>query len=263
MPTTIQEIDHRYGDHIHVLNHPFAASLLTELSQARCIQPTLGQLVTYCYSSLLAHVINREFPLCTLKVETRMGKLHPNSPLTDIVCRKDQRVVVVNLARAGTLPSHICYSTLNYILNPEGVRQDHIMAARQVDPLDRVTGSTLGASKIGGTIDQSILLFPDPMGATGATIVTAIDHYKNANLGTPLKWIALHLIVTPEYLRKVSDRTPGLQVYAFRVDRGLSPKEVLQTIPGSQWPHERGLNEKGYIVPGAGGLGEVLNNSFV
>ena len=46
-------------------------------------------------------------------------------------------------------------------------------------------------------------------------------------------------------------------------DRGLSPEDVLATTPGECWGDERGLNERQYIVPGAGGLGEVINNSFV
>jgi uracil phosphoribosyltransferase len=37
----------------------------------------------------------------------------------------------------------------------------------------------------------------------------------------------------------------------------------LQTVPGELWGEERGLDDHHYIVPGAGGLGEVLNNSFV
>ena len=38
--------------------------------------------------------------------------------------------------------------------------------------------------------------------------------------------------------------------------------EVLETLPGERWDEERGLNEMGYIVPGAGGFGEVMNNSW-
>jgi uracil phosphoribosyltransferase len=42
----------------------------------------------------------------------------------------------------------------------------------------------------------------------------------------------------------------------------LSPADVLQTVPGTRWAEERGLTDHQYIVPGAGGLGEVLNNSW-
>jgi uracil phosphoribosyltransferase len=38
---------------------------------------------------------------------------------------------------------------------------------------------------------------------------------------------------------------------------------VLQCEPGERWDEERGLTDLGYIVPGAGGVGELLNNSWV
>jgi uracil phosphoribosyltransferase len=71
------------------------------------------------------------------------------------------------------------------------------------------------------------------------------------------------MIATPEYLRAVLAATPDLVVYTARVDRGLSPPDVLATVPGTHWDRERGLNAHGYIVPGAGGMGEVLNNAWV
>jgi uracil phosphoribosyltransferase len=73
----------------------------------------------------------------------------------------------------------------------------------------------------------------------------------------------VHLIITPEYLRHVTTKHPEVIVYALRLDRGLSAPEVLQTMPGERWDEERGLTDKHYIVPGGGGLGEVMNNSFV
>jgi uracil phosphoribosyltransferase len=56
---------------------------------------------------------------------------------------------------------------------------------------------------------------------------------------------------------------PDVIVYALRLDRGLSPVEVLTAVPGERWEEERGLNEHHYIVPGGGGLGEVINNAYV
>ena len=34
--------------------------------------------------------------------------------------------------------------------------------------------------------------------------------------------IALHLIVTPEYIRKLQDAQPEVEIYALRLDRGLT-----------------------------------------
>jgi len=64
-------------------------------------------------------------------------------------------------------------------------------------------------------------------------------------------------------LLHVTRKHPDVIVYALRLDRGLSPREVLDTIPGERWADERGLTDNHYIVPGAGGLGEVINNSYV
>ena len=55
---------------------------------------------------------------------------------------------------------------------------------------------------------------------------------------------------------------PHVEIYAVRLDRGLSSPEVMQSQLGEQWEQEKGLNEVDYIIPGAGGLGELLNNSY-
>ena len=89
------------------------------------------------------------------------------------------------------------------------------------------------------------------------------SHYREAVGGKPAKVIATHLIITPEYLRHVRQHHPEVIVYALRLDRGLSSPAVLATVPGERWDEERGLTDHHYIVPGAGGLGEVMNNSYV
>ena len=132
---------------------------------------------------------------------------------------------------------------------------------RAVDEQQRVTGAELFGQKIGGDIDGRVLLFPDPMGATGSSICRTIDTYLNAGLGVPSQIIALHLMVTPEYVRFVQEKHPNLKVYAFRLDRGMSSEEALQTTPGTHAEQESGLNEVQYIIPGGGGFGELLNNA--
>jgi uracil phosphoribosyltransferase len=82
-------------------------------------------------------------------------------------------------------------------------------------------------------------------------------------VGPAKKYIALNLIVTPEYLKNLTSAHPDVVVYALRVDRGLSSQLALNSLPGEFLDQERGLNEKQYIVPGGGGFGEIMNNSFV
>jgi uracil phosphoribosyltransferase len=258
----VSEIEHRYGSSVHLLSDPFLLHHLARLCAEETAQPLINELVTTIYSSLLKVVVNAEFPNRPAKVRTRMAAMHPeegvySGPMLD----QDVPVVSVNLARAGTLPSHICYTALNYFMNPAKVRQDHISIGRTTDEQEKVTGSKVSGHKIGGSVDDSIVLFPDPMGATGGTIVEALDIFKKR--GKARKYVALHCIVTPEYLKNVLTRHPDLVIYAVRLDRGLSPREILDTVPGTHWDRERGLNQKHYIVPGGGGFGEIMNNAYV
>lgn len=259
----LSEIEHRYGANVHILADPCMSSWLARLCAPETYQPQINSLVEYLYTALLQTVMNAEFPQRKVRLPTRMTATHPEAPLEAEILDIEQRVVSVNLARAGTYPSHICYHLLNNVMNPQVIRQDHILASRTTDAQDKVTGTALGGAKIGGDVQDSIVLFPDPMGATGNTLVSSLNHYKNEVGGQARKYLALHLIVTPEYLRNVLTAHPDLVIYAVRLDRGLSPKNVLQTVPGTHWDQERGLNEKHYIVPGGGGFGEIMNNSFV
>lgn len=263
MTFRLSEAEHRYGPRVHILSDPCMASWLARLCSPSTFQPQINSLVESLYSDLVKTVMNAEFPRQRAIVPTRMTAMHPESPLDAEILETEQRVVTVNLARAGTFPSHICYQLLNNALNPQRIRQDHILASRLTDESNKVTGASLGGAKIGGDVQDAIVLFPDPMGATGHTIISALNHYKHVVGGKACKYLALHLIVTPEYLKNVLSVHPELSIYAVRLDRGLSPHDVLQTVPGTRWNEERGLNDKHYIVPGGGGFGEIMNNSFV
>lgn len=254
---------HKYGPQVHLLDSPFMSGALAKLSAPETVQPEINRLVEKLYRHLLIATVDGEFAKERFSVATRMAGAHPNQSLTGERIAPTQKAVVVNLARAGTWPSHLCYEELHTVLPAANLRQDHIMAARMTDTSHHVTGTQFGGMKIGGDVKDSFVLFPDPMGATGNTLVTTIDYYKAKIEGPARKYVALHLIVTPEYLKRVLTAHPDVAIYALRLDRGLSPKAVLDTVPGTQWDLEKGLNEMDYIVPGAGGVGEIMNNSFV
>jgi uracil phosphoribosyltransferase len=257
------EIPHRYGPQVHILSDPLALGLLGRACERGVVQPEVNRLVTELYR-LLAHVVvAAEFPRRVTRIETRMHDRTPFGLWSGPAIAAETPAVVVALARAGLLPSQITYDFLNQVLRPHGVRQDHLSLGRQVDAAGQVTGASLGAAKIGGAVDDALLLIPDPMGATGSTVSTVLRHYDEAVRGRAQKIVAMHLIVTPEYLRHVTSRHPNLVVYALRLDRGLSPADVLATLPGTRWDEERGLDDHHYIVPGGGGLGEVMNNAWV
>ena len=255
------EQEHRYGPNVHLLADPCLQSELAKLCSAGTEQPLINTLIESIYNSLIRTVVSAEFPRKRTEVRTRMADSHPEGCFESLLLDPEQKAVTVNLARAGTLPSHLCYRSLNHLLNPRGIRQDHISISRQTDSAHHVTGSAVAGHKIGGSIDGSILLIPDPMGATGSTLVETLNLYRT--YGQAAKTIAIHCIVTPEYLKKLRETAPSLIIYAIRLDRGLSPEGILSTVPGTHWDQERGLNDNQYIVPGGGGFGEIMNNAYV
>ena len=255
------EIVHRYGEGVHLLADPLCLAMLARLGAATTAQPELNRLLLELYRPLLHAAIAGEFPRQVITAATRMASSTPAGVWTGEALRRDTRAVCVAVSRAGLLPSQAAFDFLNQVLDPAGVRQDHLSLARTTDDHGAVTGAGLLAAKIGGGVDGAVMLIADPMGATGSTVGRVVDHYKGARHGTPSRIIAAHLIITPEYLRQLRDRHPEVVVYALRLDRGLSPPDVLGTVPGTRWQDERGLDDHHYIVPGAGGLGELINNS--
>jgi uracil phosphoribosyltransferase len=253
---------HRYGPDVHILADPLALTQLARLCAKGTYQPDINRLVAELYGILVRTLVNAEFPRHSVAQPTRMIDVTPHGVFQGECIDPQVRAVTVNIARAGTLPSQVVYDFLNCVLDPRLVRQDHFVMARALDEAGHVVGAKVSGSKIGGDVDDSILLFPDPMGATGSSISLALDEYKKVP-GTPRKVICAHLIVTPEYLRRVTTSHPGTVIYALRLDRGLSPEEVFDTVPGTHWDQERGLDDKQYIVPGGGGFGELMNNAYV
>lgn len=258
----LSELPHQYGEKVHLLARPLLLSQLAELCAPQTEQPRINELITSLYRALLETVVEQEFQFETVQTPTRMHVEHPEAVYQGPHLVQDQAAVCVNLARAGTLPSHVCYDALNRWLTPMRVRQDHISIARVVGPTDQVQGSAVSGHKIGGSTEDAIVLFPDPMGATGGTLIEALNLYK-AQAGRTRKFIAMHCIVTPEYLKRVHAVHPELIVYAIRLDRGLSSSTILSTPLGSHWDQEKGLNSRQYIIPGGGGFGEILNNAYV
>ncbi len=263
VPYRLSELEHRYGPNVHLVGSPYLMSLLATLCAKETVQPAVNRLVATLYSELTTMVLNHEFPRKQAAIPTRMIDTTPEGIYQGEIIDPDVRAVSVNIARAGTLPSQVTFDLLNTVLTPRLVRQDHLVMSRMLDVAEKVVGSSIGGAKIGGDVDDAVLIFPDPMGATGGSLSTAITLYKNKVPGKIRKVVCVNLIVTPEYLRKMTTDHPDAVVYALRLDRGMSPQEVFASVPGTYWDKERGLDDRQYIVPGAGGMGEVMNNAYV
>ncbi len=263
LPRPTRELEHGYGPNVHILGHPYLLTLLAQLCADGTIQPRVNRLISTLYAWLLGAVAGTEFPRRRSAVPTRMVHATPKGVFEGELLDPEVKVITCAIARAGILPSQVCYEMLNDLMNPRLVRQDHIFMNRVADASGKITGVNLTGSKIGGPVNHAILLVPDPMGATASTLIGLAEHYLKHPDGAPARMIAMHLIVTPEYLKRITLSHPDLAIWAIRLDRGLSPPDVLAKPLGADWDRERGLDEKGYIVPGGGGFGEVLNNALL
>lgn len=247
---------HHYPENINIFNNPFLETLLAKASSPDCTQPEVTHLIKKIYEHMYGLIFSG-LELEQASIKTRMDSI---LAFTQI---KKNKAVVVDMARAGMIPSQVLYELLHSIYSFNDLRQDHIYISRTTDNSDQVTGASIASAKIGGGIDDAYVFVPDPMGATGSSICNVIKDYKESVNGIAKKYICVHLIITPEYIKRISKEHPDVQVYALRLDRGLSSKKALESTPGKFPEEEKGLNDKQYIIPGAGGIGELLNNSFI
>lgn len=255
-------LEHNYPNNVHILNNPYAQALLAKLCQKQTVLPEVNQLVKSLYQILMMEVMNTLLPQKEYSISTRMQDIHPKGSYKAKLIDHDAKVVIVDLARAGTWPSHVCFEMCNELLNPATNRQDHIYINRATNEKGEVIGENFYGSKIGGPQDESFVIFPDPMGATGGSLSRCVNHYKQTVKGNAKKYIALHLIITPDYIQRLQKDHPDVEIFALRLDRGNSDEEVLNSIAGTFPEKESGLTDIQYIIPGAGGMGEVLNNSY-
>ncbi|CAJ0992204.1 uracil phosphoribosyltransferase [Pantoea sp. Nvir] len=89
--------------------------------------------------------------------------------------------------------------------------------------------------KLVSNIKESLALVVDPMLATGGSMVTTIDLLKKAGC-TRIK--VLVLVAAPEGIAVLEKAHSDVELYTASVDRGI--------------------NEKGYIIPGFGDAGDKM-----
>ena len=254
--------EHGYGERVTIFDDPVTATLLARLGSPDSTRAEVLANLRSVYAGLCAEAAVDRLPRVRREVPTRMEEKHPGTGIwRGELVDPASEVVVVDVIRGGIVPSQVCFEALSRILPEDHVRLDHLHMSRVTGPDGSITGTDLFGSKIGGPVEGRHLFVPDPMGATGSTVVTALDHYLES-FGTPASVSVLTAICTPEFLRRVLEHPANVHVVTGRLDSGLSPDVVLATPPGTRWSEERGLDADGYIVPGAGGVGEVLNNSW-
>jgi hypothetical protein len=127
---TTGETAHAYGPNLHLHGTPLGLSMLARLGHPDTHQPEVGRLAGRLFEHLFAEVANAELPVDIDRIPTRMTAAHPAEAYEGVVVRRSQRVVVVDVARAGILSAQLFYDRFNEALDPAGVRQDHMFVSR-------------------------------------------------------------------------------------------------------------------------------------
>ncbi len=255
-------VEHRYGSRVTLLDQAWFNSALARIGTPGLRHPELMGLLRSAYMGLAQTAFSMHLDCVHTQSPTRMQGQHPEKGIwTGSALDPSAKVVVLDVIRGGIVPSQVCFELLTAVLPVENLRLDHVNMARIAGPGGQVDHVDLSGSKIGGSLEGATLVVPDPMGATGSTLITALE-FLSERYGSPKRVLAMPLMVTPEFLRRALPAHEDLHVVAGRLDRGMSTEAVLQTPPGTHWDPEKGLDGHDYIVPGAGGLGEEINHSW-
>ena len=91
-------------------------------------------------------------------------------------------------------------------------------------------------NKLPDSTSVDLCLILDPMLATGGSATAAIDVLKRWGAVHPVRIKLVNLIASPEGVAAVAAAHPDVEIYCAALDRGL--------------------NEKGYIMPGLGDAGD-------
>ena len=202
---------------LHLVAHPLIQHKLTIMRMKETGTKEFRELLSEI-SMLMAYEITRDFPLCSVEIET------PVAP-----CRgqmlEGKKLGIVPILRAGL-------GMLDGILTlVPAARVGHIGLYRDPETLAPVEYY----AKLPTGVAARTLIVPDPMLATGGSASAALTLLKEKGAKNI---ILMCLVSAPEGIRRVAADHPDVQIYVAAVD-------------------ER-LNEHGYIVPGLGDAGDRI-----
>jgi len=169
-------------------------------------------------STLLAYELLRDLELTDKTIRTPLETME--APVL-----KGKKLVFVSILRAG---NGLLEGLLDLV---PSARVGHVGLYRDHDTLKAVKYYF----KVPPTIARRKVIAVDPMLATGNTTTEAVSSLKKAG-ARDIKLLCL--LAAPEGVKRVSEAHPDVPIYTAALDRGL--------------------NEKGYILPGLGDAGDRM-----
>ena len=200
-----------------ILDHPLIQHKLTIIRDKNTGTKSFREVVDEI-ARLMAYEITRDMPLEDVEVETPVAK----ATMKQISGKK---VALIPILRAGL---GMVDGMLDLIPAAE---VGHVGLYRDPETLEAVEYFV----KLPSDINERQLLVLDPMLATGASAIAAIDALKKRGADS-LKFVCL--VAAPEGIEALSKAHPEVDIYVAALDEKL--------------------NEDAYIVPGLGDAGDRL-----
>lgn len=200
-----------------ILDHPLIQHKLTIIRDKNTGTKSFREVVDEI-ARLMAYEITRDMPLEDVEVETPVAK----ATMKQISGKK---VALIPILRAGL---GMVDGMLDLI---PAAKVGHVGMYRDPETLEAVEYFV----KLPSDINERQLLVLDPMLATGASAIAAIDALKKRGADS-LKFVCL--VAAPEGIEALSKAHPEVDIYVAALDQKL--------------------NEDAYIVPGLGDAGDRL-----
>lgn len=210
------------------------ARIRTDAMDKAGVRFTVGRL----YQTLIKAAICNHAPKKDVAIPTSMAAYDPERGIwRGQTLDTSVPIVISAIARGGLKPSDVVLDELA-MYGFHNSRMDCLMLNRTTDPKDgHVTGVDIQGVKMGSSIEGAIVIYPDCMVATGGSLIKARAIYEQH--GRALKHIVCALICAPEGIAAVMNAYPDTWIYTVAVDVGL--------------------NDRQYILPGAGDMGNKSN----
>jgi uracil phosphoribosyltransferase len=193
---------------VHLISHPVAQELLTQLRDARTTSPLFRQ-AAQRLSVLIATEAMRDLPTEPVLVETPLGPADGARVAAD--------VVVVPVLRAGL-------GMLDAVLSvTPHARVGHIGLQR-----DETTAvASQYYAKFPSGLASSFVVLIDPMLATGGSAVAALE-LLTARGARAVRLLCI--VAAPEGIREVEAHFPDVQIYTPAIDSHLNAHKFI--VPG-------------------------------
>lgn len=208
---------------VHVIDHPLAQSILTQLRDKRTDQITFRKGVVKA-GRLMGYEIIRTMPVKKVRVTTPLNVQSDGIIIPDL-----EHIVIVNVLRAA-MP------LVEGLLKAFPLARQGVMAIQRIE--DRPGLQNIRAVRYFGKIPalkaEDTVIVADPMLATGSTLTETIAEVQK--VGRPKRTIITSIISCDYGINRVLKTYPFVEIFTLAVDHKL--------------------NEHGYIVPGLGDAGD-------